>query len=181
MNRLRGWRPAATADSAGRSVRYGTAHLVLLLLPLSLAVTARADDATVVRPTARARDVNLSERADIGLAALNLYSTFGCIGLVAEGWEAKLYDAKKVTRIMEDVSRSSNLAVRLLKKSIQDEPKLTETTPVQEMIECYGLLDRQAQLLTENAKSRNARLQQAYRKAREESWQRIAAVLGVEE
>jgi hypothetical protein len=152
----------------------------LLVLLTFAAISTRADDKPGAQPAAGSRGVNLADRADIGLAALNLHSTFGCIGLVAEGWQAKLYDADKVARIMQDVGRSSNLAVRLLKKLLQDEPGLAESTPISEMIDCYASLDRQAQLLTEAAKSTNGRVQQAYRQAREESWQKIAAVLGIE-
>ena len=43
--------------------------------------------------------------------------------------------------------------MRLLKKSIQDEPALAKKAPVQEMIDCYVSLDRQSHLLTEAAKS----------------------------
>ena len=63
--------------------------------------------------------VNIEERVDIGLAGLNLYNTFGCIGLAAEGWKAELYDAAKVEVIMKDVSKTSNLAVQMLQRSIE--------------------------------------------------------------
>ena len=82
-------------------------HVVAaIVLPVACVTSsARADDPAKTRQPPLGRDVNLEQRADIGLAALNLYSTFGCIGLTAEGWEAKLYDADKVARIMKDVSR----------------------------------------------------------------------------
>jgi hypothetical protein len=158
-------------------------HVVAaIVLPVACVTSsARADDPAPTRQPPPGREVNLEQRADIGLAALNLYSTFGCIGLAAEGWEAELYKADKIGRIMEDVSRSSNLSVRLLKKALEDEPDLATNTPVREMIDCYVLLDRQAQLLREAAKSSDEGVLQAYRRVREESWQKIAAVLGVKE
>ncbi len=168
-----------------RTGNWGSTRLWLLAALLTIAAVtggrAAAAEPSGTGPAADGDNVNLAERADIGLAALNLYSTFGCIGLAAEGWEAKLYDEKRVSRIMADVSRSSNLAVRLLKKAIQDEPGLTKTTPAQELIECYVLLDRQAQLLSEAAKSKDPRLTTAYHTVRDEAWKKITAALGIEE
>lgn len=153
----------------------------VLLLAAYAAGSAEAGDPAGTGQSPPDHGVNLEQRADIGLAALNLYSTFGCIGLAAEGWEGNLYEADKVERIMNDVSRSSNLAVRLLKKAVEDEPDLPANTPVREIIDCYILLDRQAQLLAEAAKSPDERVLQAYRRVREESWRKIAAVLGIKE
>jgi hypothetical protein len=140
---------------------------------------ARADDAVPGEPAA-GRDVNVEQHVEIGMAALNLYTAFGCVGLVAEGWDAELYDAAKVERIMKDISRTSNLAVQMLLKSIEQDPSIAKTTPISEIIHCYQLVDRQAQLLTEAAKSTDEKVEQVFRKTRDECWDKMAVALGIE-
>jgi len=163
------------------SQRLAAVPAAVFLVAACASASAGADDPAGKRQPPPGHRVNVEQRADVGFATLNLYSTFGCIGLAAEGWEARLYKADKIERIMEDVSRSSNLAVRLLKKALQDEPGLSTDTPVREIIDCYVLLDRQAQLLAEAARSSDERTLQAYRRVREESWQKIAAVMGIQQ
>jgi hypothetical protein len=125
--------------------------------------------------------VNVERRIDVGLAGLNLYSTFGCIGLVAEGWEAELYDVTKVERITGDISRASSLSIQMLYKLIEGDPNLAKTTPIPQMIECYQLLDRQAKLLAEAAKSGDENVVKEFRRVRDECWVKTKAVLGIKE
>jgi hypothetical protein len=152
-----------------------------LLFFLAAAGIFGAAAAAAESPPGRGPGVNLGQRPEIGLAALNLYNSFGCIGLAAEGWEAKIHDAAKVERIMKDVSRTSNLAVQMLNRLIEKDPEIAGATPIQDMIGCYTLLDRQAQLLTEAAKSSDERVQQAFHRARDQSWDQIKGVMGIEE
>ena len=152
-----------------------------LVFTFSLVVLTQAAEQVAETAPPAVPSVNIEERMDIGLAALNLYNTFGCIGLAAEGWKAELYDAAKVELVMKDVSKTSNLAVQMLQRSIEKDPRIVKTTPVQDMIRCYGLLDRQAQLLTEAAKSSDERVEKVFLQTRDQSWEGIKSVLGIEE
>jgi len=115
-----------------------------------------------------------------GLAALNLYSTFGCLGLTAKGFEAKTFDVAKVQQVTADVIKTTDLAVRLLKSAAREDQKLSKTIPVDELVECYYLLDREARLLDKAAGSNDKEIWQAYYQSRDESWKKISKVLGIE-
>ena len=154
--------------------------LTVVILLIAAGAFFTVADAAESGPAGRPR-VNLNERPEIGLAALNLYNSFGCIGLAAEGWEAKVHDAAKVQRIMQDVSKTSNLAVQMLNRMIEKDPAIAASTPIQDMIRGYTLLDRQAQLLTEAVKSSDERVQQAFHRARDQSWEQIKGLMGIEE
>ena len=124
----------------------------------------------------------LRHHASAGLAALNIYSTFGCLGLTAELYEAKKFDAAKVDQVTDDVVKTCDLAVELLKNARSEEGKsASEEVPYEDLIKCYHLLDREARLLNEAVESGDKAKLQRFYQAREETWDQVQEVLGIED
>lgn len=129
----------------------------------------------------QARREALKEHAVGGLAALNLYTTFGAIGLTADGFEGELYDTAKVERVMSDCLKTNALAVEMLKSAAANDDDIREQIPVDELIDSYYFLDREARMLVRAAKSGEKEDMQAFYQSREESWQNLKKVLGIQE
>lgn len=123
----------------------------------------------------------LGQHASAGLASLHVYSTFGCLGLAADLFECKQYDAAKVQQIAGDVSKTSELAVEMLKHARAAEGKAADEIPYDDLIQCYFLLDREAQLLAAAAKAGDKESLQRCQQAREETWEKVKSVLGIED
>lgn len=148
--------------------------VILSPLAASPAQSQEAEAAPVKRETLR-------RHATAGLAGLNIYSTFGCIGLTAELYEAKNFDAAKVQQITADVVKTSDLAVQMLKNARNAEGKAADDIPYEDLIQCYYLLDREARLLAEASKSGDKTDMQEFYEAREQTWDKVQDVLGIED
>ena len=135
------------------------------------------EDKPVPRNPTQAKLLNHSVA---GLAALNIYNTFGCIGLVADLFEAEQCDADKIQQVMNDTMKTSDLAVQMLKNvEVTDEH---DDVPIQDLIACYRLLEREAGLLRAAASaSEKENAMQVFYQAREESWLKVKDVLGIED
>ena len=114
-----------------------------------------------------------------GLAALNIYNTFGSLALASDLYEAKEYNAAKTQQIMDDVIKTSDMAVQMLKKFQAGSKENAKDLPVADLIECYRLLDREARLLKAAMKSRDKSAMQKFHQAHEESWAKTKEVLGI--
>lgn len=152
------------------------ACFAVLLWPLA----ASQAQGQLAEPAPTKRET-LRRHAAAGLAGLNIYSTFGCIGLTAELYEAKKFDAAKVQQITADVVKTSDLAVEMLKNARHDEGKAADDVPYEDLIQCYYLLDREARLLGEACKSGDKNDLQEFYEAREQTWDKVQDVLGIED
>lgn len=130
-------------------------------------------------PAAKPADVE--QHASAGLASLHIYSTFGCLGLAADLYECKQYDAAKVERIAGDVVKTSELAIEMLKNARTAAGKAADDIPYEDLLQCYYLLDREARLLAAAAKSGKKDDMQRCEQAREETWAKVKAVLGIDD
>ena len=137
---------------------------------------------TKVRNAAHSHGARGATSGNIGSWKLEEWIGEGCWTRVYRARPNDACDhADYALKILKPEYRNDMLAVQMLQRSIEKEPGIVRTTPVQDMIRCYGLLDRQAQLLTEAAKSSNEPVEKAFRQARDKSWVGIKAVLGIEE
>ena len=155
--------------------------LLVLVFVLPLGIPVLQATAQEGETPAREKRERLQHHAAAGLAALNVYSTFGCLGLTAELYEAKKFDAAKVDQVTDDVVKTCDLAVELLKNARTQEGKSGQEVPYEELIKCYYLLDREARLLNEAAESGDKAKLQQFHQAREESWQMVQDVLGIDD
>jgi hypothetical protein len=169
------------AFAIGSSQRVAMARcFVAVLLAALFPLTTLAQD----KPPAKepvAKSTGLEHHASAGLAGLHIYSTFGCLGLAADLYECKQYDAAKVQQIAGDVVKTSELAIEMLKNARTAAGKAADDIPYEDLIQCYYLLDREARLLAEAAKSGDKAAMQRCEQAREESWAKVSAVLGIEQ
>ena len=139
---------------------------------VSAVSTALAAEATDNRSELRKHAVG-------GLAAINLYHSFGCVGLVSDGFDGKIYDAAHVQRVMDDVVKTSDLSIEILKSVQRKNPRLTAKLTVEDMIDCYRLVDRDAQLLASAVRSGDKEAMQAFYQAREQTWAKVSEILGI--
>lgn len=150
---------------------------------LSIAAAQPAAVAQEVKPADDASQVKratLRRHAAAGLGALNIYSTFGCLGLTAELYEAKKYNDAKVQQVTSDVIKTSDLAVEMLKNARREEGEAGADVPYEDLIRCYYLLDREARLLAQASKTGEPPDMQRFYQAREETWAKVSDVLGIE-
>lgn len=127
------------------------------------------------------KTADLQQHASAGLAGLHIYSTFGCLGLASDLYEHKQYDAAKVQQIASEVAKTIELAVEMLKNARTAGGKAADDIPYEDLIQCYYLLDREARLLADAAKTGDKASLQRYEQAREETWDKVQTVLGIEE
>ncbi len=154
-------------------------RIVTLLVCLLSSGRLFADD-SAAKPRNETQ-ANLLRHSVGGLAALNIYNTFGCIGLAADLYKSKEYDASKVEKIMQDVIRTSDLSVQMLKNFDAGTKGKSNQVPVADLIASYRLLDREARLLMAAVQSGDKLAMQKFYQAREESWAKAKRVLGIVE
>ena len=161
-----------------RGRRMMTCVTVVIVACLTTGWTSAEDDRVPRNPT----QAKLLNHSVAGLAALNIYSSFGCIGLAADLFEAEKYDADKIQQVMSDTIKTSGLAIQMLKNV--DVADKNEDVPIRDLIACYRLLEREAGLLSAAAKAKaqeKEKAMQVFYQAREESWLEVKHVLGIED
>ena len=165
------WKPVIRAQSI-------IALVAILAFTSSAAITAQENDGP---GSSKENREKLKHHASAGLAALNIYSTFGCLGLTAELYEAKRFDAAKVDQVTDDVVKTCDLAIELLKNARADEGEAGAEVPYEDLIKCYYLLDREARLLNDAVESGDKAKLQHFYQAREETWDKVQDVLGIDD
>ena len=156
--------------------------IVALVVSLAISSTAPITAQETDGPSSgKENREKLKHHASAGLAALNIYSTFGCLGLTAELYEAKRFDAAKVDQVTDDVVKTCDLAIELLKNARADEGEAGAEVPYEDLIKCYYLLDREARLLNDAAESGEKSTLQHFYQAREETWDKVQDVLGIDD
>lgn len=118
-----------------------------------------------------------------GLAAVNVYSLHGSIGLAADAYRGELYDAERTGLILADVRKVLAYSITLLEKLQPDQPMLSPKVRTASMIELYRQIDREAKLLEQylaaDPDDRPALLKR-YTGLRETNWQRLRNLLGLQ-
>lgn len=118
------------------------------------------------------------------LAACNLFSSFACVGLTADGYEAGLYKPADVQDYMNDLEKVLSVSIETLDGLGPAGTKQAETVTTGEMIEAYRSLQTEAKLLCAYADAptgeKKVADRKAYRAGRDASWKRISTVLGID-
>jgi hypothetical protein len=116
-----------------RSIGIRTA-LSFTLVTFSLLPAGAAAQQAQPAEDAPANRTQLRRHAAAGLAGLNIYNTFGCLGLTAELYEVKKFDAAKVQQVTGDLIKTSDLAVEMLKNARAAEGEAGADVPYEELL-----------------------------------------------
>lgn len=115
------------------------------------------------------------------LGASYVYTTYGYIGLVADGFAEEQYDAAAVQEHMRVVMNIADVNAgqfqNLLKTDLNDEDRRV----VRDMLEITGLLKRQAAGLVKYSQTKAPQDATAFEKTRTTVWPKIAALLGIDQ
>ena len=102
--------------------------------------------------------------------------------MTAELYEAKKFDAAQGrSSDRRTWSRTCDLAIELLKNARADEGEAGAEVPYEDLIKCYYLLDREARLLNDAVDSGDKAKLQHFYQAREETWDKVQDVLGIDD
>jgi len=145
--------------------RSNLAILYLALLPA--AANAQQDDPRLV--------------AIGGLAGSHLYTTYGYIGTVADLFAYEKYDTKRVQELMKEVVSMADVSVKQLHKVRETNVSDSDKKVLDDMAAIYGLLQQEANALSDYSLSKSKEHLDAFSKVRTEAWPRIKAVLGIKD
>ncbi len=113
------------------------------------------------------------------LASSHVYTTHGYIGVVADNAQKDLYPPQRVDELMQEVAVfSDSLTVQL--KTLQNSDLTPEDAKaVQEIIEIYALLKKEADALRAYAKDKTEAHGAEFHRQRAEAWTRVAKLLEI--
>ncbi len=113
------------------------------------------------------------------LASSHVYTTHGYIGVVADNAQKDLYPPQRVDELMQEVAVfSDSLTVQL--KTLQNSDLTPEDAKaVQEIIEIYALLKKEADSLRAYAKDKTEAHGAEFHRQRAEAWTRVAKLLEI--
>ena len=113
------------------------------------------------------------------LASSHVYTTHGYIGVVADNAQKDLYPPQRVDELMQEVAVfSDSLTVQL--KTLQNSDLTPEDAKaVQEIIDIYALLKKEADALRAYAKDKTEAHGAEFHRQRAEAWTRVAKLLEI--
>lgn len=113
------------------------------------------------------------------LAGAHIYTTYGYVGGVADAYANDVYDGERVRSLMKETIGLSDVSIVQLKKvrdgNITDEDKQV----INDVIEIYGLLKKEAQSLSDYTTSGAQTDLDAFEQSRTVAWPKIKKVLGI--
>lgn len=157
-------------------MRHRTFVLSLVLLAGTLLLTARAGTEPQPKPDPQRQAIG-------GLAAVNVYSLHGCIGLAADAYQGGVYDAGRVRVVLADLHKVIGYSVGVLRQLQPSQPNLSAKVSTAEMISLFGRLDTEASLLgkyVEAPKQDKPAALKQFTAVREENWKRLSTLLGLD-
>lgn len=123
------------------------------------------------------------------LGASHVYTMYGYIGVMADGYVGvtvngenhRIYPAERIAELTPEIAlMCDNCKTRL--EALRDIGLIEEDLAVvNQMIEIYGLLSRQAQALERFVESNSPRDADEFERIRTTVWPEIAGLLGIEE
>ncbi len=140
---------------------------LLIAVALAFPSRARADDACL--------------EAVGGASAGYVYSTYMFIGVTADAFTKKAYDADKVKQLMTVGMKMLAESEKQLEKMKRSGLDSADRAVVEEFLAVLGLLRAQAGALITYSKSGLVKDAECYEKARKKAWSRITKLLGIEE
>jgi hypothetical protein len=118
-----------------------------------------------------------------GVTALMLYNTYVCIGAIADGYGAEVYDDLTVEELMDEQIVSLTSVEQQLNTLLQSD-FLTDADDrafLTDAIATVKLLRDEADALADYAINLEEEAMTTYDTARTAAWKKIAALLGIEE
>jgi hypothetical protein len=152
----------------------GFALLVAAVSPL-----ARAQDDQPPAEEEKPREVDVRLKTIGSLGASHIYTSFGYIGTVADAVAKEVYPPERAEDLMREMIGMIDVNIANLREVRKTGLTESDVAAVDAMIEIYGLLKQEAQALSRYAKSRDREDAQAFEKARQTAWPRIARLLGL--
>jgi hypothetical protein len=149
------------------SVRWRLAILALCATLLPAAIGAQQDDPRLI--------------AIGGLAGSHLYTTYGYIGTVADLFAYEKYDTKRVQELMKEVVSMADVSIKQLHKVRETNIGDSDKKVLDDMVVIYGLLQQEANALSDYSVSKSKEHLDVFTKARTEAWPKIKAVLGIKD
>lgn len=115
------------------------------------------------------------------LAGAHVYTTYGYVGTVADGYAHDVYKAEKVQDLMREVVGLADVSVKQLKAVRNGNLVDADKKVLDDVVEVYGLLQDEAKALSEYSKTKDKTDLEKFEKARTAAWPKIKAVLGIKD
>ena len=115
------------------------------------------------------------------LAGAHIYTTYGYVGTVADGYAHDVYKAEKVQDLMKEVIGLAEVSMKQLKTVRNGNIVDADRKVIDDVSEVYALLQKEAKALSEYSKSKNKDDLAKFEEARTAAWPKIKAVLGIKD
>jgi hypothetical protein len=115
------------------------------------------------------------------LAGAHIYTTYGYVGTVADGYAHDVYKAEKVQDLMKEVIGLADVSIKQLKVVRNGNIVDADIKVIDDVSEVYGLLQKEAKALSDYSKSKNKDDLAKFEEARTAAWPKIKTVLGMED
>jgi len=116
-----------------------------------------------------------------GLAGSHIYTTYGYIGTVADLFAYEKYDTKRVQDLMKEVVSMADVGIKQLHKVRETNIGESDKKVLDDMVVIYGLLQQEANALSDYSVSKSKEHLDAFNKARTDAWPKIKAVLVIKD
>ena len=116
-----------------------------------------------------------------GLGIGHIQSTLGLIGVTADAFAKDTYDAKKVEGLMASTINGIEVVKKLLRKLQDTKMSADDEDFIDRMIGAYNALQREAQALTNYAKTKKPADAEAFAKARKTALEKIDNLTGTDD
>lgn len=115
------------------------------------------------------------------LAGAHIYTTYGYVGTVADGFAHDVYKADKVQDLMKEVVGLSEVSIKQLKAVRSGNLVDADKKVLDDVVEVYSLLQDEARALSDYTKSKDKDDLDKFEKSRTAAWPKIKAVLGIKD
>jgi hypothetical protein len=115
------------------------------------------------------------------LSGAHIYTTYGYIGTVADGYAHDVYKAEKVQELMKEVVGLSEVSMKQLKAVRDGNIVDVDKKVIDDVSEVYGLLQKEAKALSDYTKSKDKDDLAKFEAARTAAWPKIKGVLGIKD
>ncbi len=113
------------------------------------------------------------------LSASHIYITYGYLGTIANSFSGKAMSAGRAKKLFRESLRLCELSITALEQVKKKGVPSGDVQSLEETMEVYRLLKKQAEAGIEFAGEQNPENTKAFETARKASWTRIAKMLGL--
>ena len=113
------------------------------------------------------------------LAAAHIYTSYGYVGVTADGLVAKTFTAKQVIELMSEVDDMLTMNMEALQK-VSSSVSGDDRQFVDDLINIYQMVKKETMALTTYARTEKAEDAAAFEKSRKSIWPYLKQTLGIE-